>query len=110
MAGATTELAGEIARLAPFGADNEEPILAIGHARVVRADRIGRDGGTLRAFVEGCGGGPRLKAMLFRGADTELGQALATPGAPVHLAGQLRAEEWNGAITACFVVNDAALA
>ena len=110
VAGATVDLAGEIARLAPFGAGNEEPVLAISRARVVRADRIGRDGSTVRVFVEGEGGGPRLKAMAFRAADTALGQALLAASAPLHLAGQLRAEEWNGAATPCFIVTDAASA
>ena len=109
VAGATVALAEQIARLAPFGAGNEEPLIAVQQVRVVRADWIGRDGATLRAFVEGEGGG-RLKAMAFRAADTPLGQALATPGAPLHLAGHLRAEPWNGTVTACFVVSDAAMA
>jgi single-stranded-DNA-specific exonuclease len=108
--GATTVLAEQIARLAPFGAANEEPTMAIPRARVVRADRIGRDGSTLRVMVEGEGGGGRLKAMVFRAADGPLGQLLGTPGAPVHLAGHLRAEEWNGTVAPCFVISDAALA
>lgn len=108
--GATVALAQQVARLAPFGMANEEPLFAIPRARVVRADRIGREGTTLRLMVEGEGGGPRLKAMLFRGADSELGLAVASPGAPVHLAGHLRAEEWNGSVTASFIVSDAAAA
>jgi single-stranded-DNA-specific exonuclease len=108
--GANVALAQHVARLAPFGTANEEPLFAVPRARVVRADRIGRDSTTLRLMVEGEGGGPRLKAMLFRGADSELGLALAARNAPVHLAGHLRAEEWNGSVTACFVVSDAAAA
>ena len=42
--GATTELAHQLARLAPFGAGNEEPMLVLQRARVVRADRVGREG------------------------------------------------------------------
>ena len=108
--GATVELAAQVARLAPFGAGNEEPVFVLSRARVVRADRIGKDGTTLRVMVEGEGGGARLKAMAFRAADGALGQALAARGGPLHLAGQLRAEEWNGATTACFVLMDAAAA
>ena len=108
--GATVALAEQVARLAPFGTANEEPLLAIPRARVVRADRIGREGTTLRLMVEGEGGGPRLKAMLFRGADSELGLAMASRDAPLHLAGHLRAEPWNGSVTPCFVVSDAAAA
>jgi single-stranded-DNA-specific exonuclease len=108
--GANVALAQQVARLAPFGTANEEPLFAVPRARVVRADRIGREGTTLRLMVEGEGGGPRLKAMLFRGADSALGLAVAAQGAPVHLAGHLRAEAWNGSVTACFVVSDAAAA
>ncbi len=78
--------------------------------RVVRADRIGRDKTTLRVMVEGEGGGPRLKAMAFRAADSAVGRALESRGGPVHLAGYLRAEAWNGSVTACFVVTDVAAA
>lgn len=109
--GASTDLARHLERLAPFGPGNEEPVLVLQHARVVRADRVGREATAIRAFVEGEGGGPRLKAMLFRAregalADTLLGRS----SAPLHLAGHLRSEEWNGSTSACFVLSDAALA
>ena len=109
VAGAGVELAGQIAKLAPFGSGNEEPVVALPRARVVRADWVGKDGATLRAFVEGEGGQGRLKAMLFRAAETPLGQALATVGAPLHIAGTLRAEEWQGTVSASFIVTDAAV-
>ena len=109
VAGAGVEMAEQIARLAPFGPGNDEPVIALPRARIARADWIGKDGGTLRLMVEGEGGG-RVKAMVFRAATTPLGQALANPGAPVHLAGTLRAEEWNGSVSACFIVSDAAVA
>jgi single-stranded-DNA-specific exonuclease len=108
--GATVELAEQVARLAPFGAGNEEPMLAVPRARVVRADRIGADRTTLRIMVEGEGGGPRLKVMAFRAADSVLGQVLESRAGPMHLAGHLRAEAWNGTVTACFMVTDVAAA
>jgi single-stranded-DNA-specific exonuclease len=107
--GATVELAREVARLAPFGAGNEEPLFMLQRARVVRADRVGREGGTIRAFVEGEGGGKRLKAMLFRARDGALADALlARDAVSLHLVGYLRVEEWNGAINAGFIITDAA--
>jgi single-stranded-DNA-specific exonuclease len=107
--GATVELARHLERLAPFGAGNEEPTLVLQRARVVRADRVGKEGNTIRAFVEGEGGGPRLKAMLFRARDGALSDALLNrSGLPLHLAGNLRAEEWNGSVTAGFFISDAA--
>ena len=110
VAGATVELAGHVGRLAPFGSGNEEPIFVLRHARVTRADRVGRDGGTIRAFVEGEGGGIRLKAMLFRARarDGALADALLARAGMLHLAGHLRAEEWNGTVSAGFSVMDAA--
>jgi single-stranded-DNA-specific exonuclease len=110
VSGATAELAGTVSRLAPFGTGNEEPVFALSRARVVRADRVGREGGTIRAFVEGEGGG-RLKAMLFRAREGPLADALLSrDGMALHLAGHLRAEEWNGTVGACFVISDAATA
>jgi single-stranded-DNA-specific exonuclease len=109
VAGCSMDLAMQIARLAPFGPGNEEPMLILPRARVVRADRVGREANTIRAFVEGEGGAGRLKAMLFRAKDGPLADALlARGGAPLHLAGHLRAEEWNGTTTPGFVVADAA--
>ncbi len=107
--GCTAELAQHLARLAPFGPGNEEPLLILPRARVVRADRVGKEGATIRAFVEGEGGGARLKAVAFRAKDGKLAEALlARTGMPLHLAGHLRAEEWNGSTSVGFVVHDGA--
>ena len=68
-----------------------------------------REGATIRAYVEGEGGGPRLKAMLFRAREGALADALlGRTGTALHLAGHLRAEEWNGSVTAGFIISDAA--
>ena len=105
---ATTDLARQVERLAPFGAGNEEPIFALPRTRVVRADRVGKEGATVRAYLEGEAGG-RLKAICFRAKEGPLAEALlAHGGAPLHLCGQLRAERWNDDTTACFHVVDAA--
>jgi len=105
---ATCDLAQQVERLAPFGAGNEEPIFALPRARVVRADRVGKEGGTVRAFLEGEGGG-RLKAICFRAKEGPLAEALLSrSGEPMHLCGQLRAERWNDQVTACLHVVDAA--
>jgi single-stranded-DNA-specific exonuclease len=107
--GATTELAHQLGRLAPFGAGNEEPMLVLQRARILRADRVGREATAIRTYVEGEGGGTRLKAMLFRARDGALAEALlARTGLPLHLAGHLRAEEWNGAVNPGFIIADAA--
>jgi single-stranded-DNA-specific exonuclease len=111
VAGATLELARHVERLAPFGAGNEEPVLVLRRARVIRADRVGREASSIRVFLEGEGGGPRLKGMLFRARDGALSEALLSRDrVPLHLAGYLRVEAWNGAENPGFIISDAALA
>ncbi len=105
---ATCDLARQVERLAPFGSGNEEPVFALPRCRVVRADRVGKEGATVRAYLEGEAGG-RLKAICFRAKEGPLADALlGGGGVPLHLAGQLRAERWNDDVTACFHVVDAA--
>jgi single-stranded-DNA-specific exonuclease len=107
--GCTLEMAESLTRLAPFGNGNEEPVLAIPRVRIVRAERIGRELTTIRAFLEGEGGGPRLKAVMFRAKDGPLPPALLERGgAPLHVAGHLRAEEWNGRVSTSFMITDLA--
>jgi single-stranded-DNA-specific exonuclease len=47
--------------------------------------------------------------MLFRARDGALAAALLErSGVPLHLAGHLRAEEWNGSVNPGFFISDAA--
>jgi single-stranded-DNA-specific exonuclease len=108
---ATIDLARQVERLAPFGAGNAEPVLVLRRARVIRADRVGREAGSIRVFLEGEGGGPRLKAMLFRAREGALSDALLSRDrVPLHVAGYLRVEAWNGTENPGFIITDAALA
>lgn len=107
---ATVAMARQVERLAPFGAGNEEPVFALTRARVVRADRLGKEGATVRAIVEGEEGG-RLKTICFRAKDGPLASLLlAGERVPLHLCGHLRAERWNDMESACLQVVDAAVA
>lgn len=108
--GATVEMAGQIERLAPFGAGNEEPLFALPRARVVKADRVGSEGSVVRAFLEGEDGG-RLKAVCFRAKDGPLAELLlGARGVALHLVGHLRAERWNDQVTAGFQIVDGSMA
>ncbi len=108
MAGADAALAQMVSRLGPFGTGNDEPLFVLPRARVVKTDRIGKDGNTIRVMLEGEGGG-RLKALLFRAKEGPLAEALSrVGGAPLHLAGYLRAEFWQGRVSAGFFIADAA--
>jgi single-stranded-DNA-specific exonuclease len=106
--GADAALAQMVARLGPFGTGNAEPLFVLPRMRIVKSERIGKDGGTIRAMVEGEGGG-RVKTLLFRAGDGALAAALTqVGGAPLHLAGYLRAESWQGRVSAGFFIADAA--
>ncbi|MBU6420092.1 MAG: single-stranded-DNA-specific exonuclease RecJ [Proteobacteria bacterium] len=108
LGGADAALAQMISRMGPFGTGNEEPLFVLPRARVVKTDRIGKDGNTIRVMVEGEGGG-RMKALLFRAKEGALAEALGrVGGAPLHLAGYLRAEFWQGRVSAGFFIADAA--
>lgn len=108
VAGADLGLAQGLARLAPFGPGHEEPMLVLPGCRVTRTDRLGAEGNTLRCFVEGPTGA-RLKAIMFRAGDSQVAALLeARARGLVHLAGQLRAESWQGRESAGFFITDAA--
>jgi len=105
---ATADLVATVERIGPFGVGNAEPRFAVAEARVVRADVVGGD--HVRCILAG-GDGARLKAIAFRAAGGPLGQALMTSGgAPLHIAGHLRADRWQGREGAQLVVEDVAVA
>lgn len=105
-AGATPALVRDLELAGPYGAGNPEPVLMIPDARVSFADVVGQ--GHVRLRLAG-GDGARLDAIAFRTADTALGQGLLKArGATIHVAGRLKAEEWNGQKRVQLHVDDAA--
>jgi len=105
-AGATVELVETLATLGPFGSGNPEPRFAVIAARVVKADVVGQ--GHVRCILAGSGG-QRLKAIAFRAADNDLGQALlASRGGAFHLAGSLRVDTWGGGASVQLTIEDGA--
>ncbi|MEX0807669.1 MAG: single-stranded-DNA-specific exonuclease RecJ [Dongiaceae bacterium] len=100
-------LAERIATLGPFGSGNPEPRFALPGVRILRSDPMGKD--HLRCFVAGSDG-KQVRAVAFRVGGTPLGDLLASRGGgmPVHLAGHLRAETWQGQTGVRFFIEDAA--
>jgi single-stranded-DNA-specific exonuclease len=91
----------------PFGQENPEPLFVISHARIVSADVVGEN--HVRAMISDWEGGPRIKAMAFRAAGTPLGDAFLKKGAaPLHIAGMLKVDTWNGRESVEMHVRDAA--
>lgn len=106
VAAATPGLVDLLERAGPYGSGNEEPRFAVADARVVKADVVGSD--HVRCILAGAGGG-RLKTIAFRRANDALGKALLeSVGTNLHVAGHLRADEWQGRREAQLVVEDAA--
>ena len=63
----------------------------------------------VRCFLVGAEGGSRLKGVAFRAADTALGRTLLeTAGGPLHVAGHLKADRWQGRDAVELVIEDAA--
>ncbi|WP_448661493.1 single-stranded-DNA-specific exonuclease RecJ [Sphingomonas sp. CJ20] len=93
----------------PYGMGWPAPRIAAGPVSVIKADVVGN--GHVRAIVSGAEGGS-LKAMAFRQADSELGQALL--GAPRHrklwIAGRAKIDDWGSRPAAEIHVEDAAWA
>ncbi len=104
--GASIELAAELAGLAPFGPGNPEPRLCIRDVRIAYANVVGAD--HVRCTLTASGGGS-LDAIAYRIVDTELGRLLLSSGdAPVHVAGRLKVNTWQGRSKAELQIEDAA--
>jgi single-stranded-DNA-specific exonuclease len=93
----------------PYGAGWPSPRVAAGPVRVVKADVVGN--GHLRLIVSG-DDGRRLKAIAFRMADSELGQAMlaAPPHRKLWLAGRIKRDDWGDRPSAELHLEDAAWA
>lgn len=103
---ATPALVETIARAGPFGAGNPEPLFAFPAHRVSYAERFGA--GHVRARITS-GDGTSLKAVAFRCADDPLGRALLEArGRPLHVAGSLELDTWQGETRASLRIRDVA--
>ncbi|WP_119678262.1 single-stranded-DNA-specific exonuclease RecJ [Indioceanicola profundi] len=104
--GANPMLMEHLEKLSPFGTGNSEPRFAVTDARIVKADVVGN--AHVRCILTGADGA-RLKAIAFRSLDGELGRALLQSGGmPLHLAGTLRPDRWNGNEGVQLFIDDAA--
>ncbi len=110
-AAATPDLAALIERIGPFGTANSEPRFAFPNLRVVRADIVGNE--HVRCVFADGAGTARLKGIAFRALngerDNALGKALLNAqGAGFHVAGHLRADNWQGRNGVQLMIDDAA--
>ena len=106
--GANVKFVHDIERAGPFGAGNAQPLFAFPAHKARFPDVVGA-GGHIK-FTLTSDDGARLKAIAFRAATTELGQVLLSAGndTPLHLAGTLSIDHWQGREEVQFRVEDIA--
>jgi single-stranded-DNA-specific exonuclease len=104
--GATIEMIQELERAGPYGAGNPEPIFVLPNHRIRSSTIVGN--GHLKLNLVAADGG-RIDAIAFRAAESDLGTFLSsTGGQPVHIAGNLTINHWNGRQTPQIRIADAA--
>jgi len=93
-AAANLDLMASVERAGPYGAGNPEPMFALPHHTIAYAETTGS--GHVRVRLR-AGDGVFLPAIAFRAADQPLGRALLDlRGQPVHVAGTLYVDRWQG--------------
>ena len=107
--GLTPALVETLESAGPYGMGWPGPRVAVGPVRMVKADLVGTD--HVRLIVRG-EDGANFKAIAFRAANTELGQALlhATHHRRLWLAGRAKIDDWSNRPQAELHVDDAAFA
>jgi single-stranded-DNA-specific exonuclease len=91
----TSEFVATLNRAGPFGAGNPEPVLALPSHQLIYADEVGQAHLRLR-FKSG--DGAIVNGIAFRAVGQPLGNALTQMrGQPLHVAGSLAVDRWQGA-------------
>jgi single-stranded-DNA-specific exonuclease len=107
--GLTPQLVIEMESAGPFGMGWPAPKLAVGPVRLVKADIVGN--GHVRLIARG-DDGASFKAIAFRAADSDMGQALlhGAQGRKLWLVGRAKIDDWASRPQAELHVEDAAWA
>jgi single-stranded-DNA-specific exonuclease len=105
--GLTPDLVTTLESAGPFGMGWPGPRVAVGPLRLVKAEVVGSD--HVRLIVRG-EDGARFKAIAFRAAESDLGQALlhGARDRRFWLAGRARIDDWGSQPQAELHVDDAA--
>lgn len=107
--GLTPELVETLETAGPFGIGWPGPRIAVGPVRLVKCDLVGAD--HVRMVASGADG-RSFKAIAFRAAQSDLGQALlhGSRGRHLWLAGRAKIDDWASRPAAELHVEDAAFA
>lgn len=103
----TTDLVNTLNRAGPFGSANPEPLVALPSHQLVYADEVGQ--AHLRVRFKS-GDGAMVNGIAFRAVGQKLGHALLeNRGQPLHIAGSLTVDRWQGAERVQLRVSDVAV-
>ena len=107
--GLTPDLVERLEAAGPFGMGWPGPRVAVGPVRLIKCDIVGADHVRM---IAGGQDGRSFKAMAFRAAETEMGQALlhGARGRQFWLAGRAKIDDWGTRPAAELHVEDAAFA
>jgi len=107
--GLTPDLVDRLEQAGPYGIGWPGPKIAVGPVHLIKADIVGTD--HLRMIVGGPDGGS-LKAIAFRAAETDMGQAIlhAAKGRKLWLAGRAKIDDWGSRPAAELHLEDASWA
>src|ERR1700754_4701125 len=90
----TTDFVATLNRAGPFGSGNPEPVVALPSHQLVYADEVGQAHMRVRFKT---GDGSIVNGIAFRSIGQKLGNALAEHrGQPLHVAGSLAVDRWQG--------------
>lgn len=104
LSGVTENFADSLAMLEPYGAGNPEPLVLIKNVNISRPRLVGS--GHVSCFLSSPYGGS-LKAIAFRCADNEIGNAMLNNNNELFDAvGQIKTDVWQGRKTIQMIIND----
>ena len=104
LSGVTEDFADSLAMLEPYGAGNPEPLVLIRNVSISHLRLVGS--GHVSCFLSSPSGGS-LKAIAFRCADNDIGNALLNNnGEMFDAVGQIKTDVWQGRKTIQMIIND----
>ena len=104
LSGVTEDFADSLAMLEPYGAGNPEPLVLIRNVSISHLRLVGS--GHVSCFLSSPRGGS-LKAIAFRCADNDIGNALLNNNGELFDAvGQIKTDVWQGRKTIQMIIND----
>lgn len=102
--GINEEFTDNLSKLEPYGAGNPEPLVLVKNVGFNRAKLVGS--GHVSCFLGSPYGGS-LKAIAFRCADNDIGQAmLNNRGDLFDVVGQIKTDVWQGRKNIQMIIND----